>query len=95
MDLPDWLCRVPRLDSAVLPCLVSLTIPYLFLYSSALCRIMFPNFLRKIVCLFYLQQVNKIGTHPRSVQRAEGVEPSVMVRLTKFQSLNVSSSLAG
>jgi len=94
MDLPDWLCRVPRFDSSVLPCLVSLSILHLLLYSHTLHRIMFPNFLRKIVCLFCLQQADRIGTHPRSVQREEGVEPSVMVRLTKFQSLNVSFSLA-
>ena len=59
MDILDRLHRVPCLDGPILPRLVSITIYYMLLYSRRLRRFRFPNFLRKIVCLFYLQRANR------------------------------------
>ena len=62
MDLPDRLCRVPRLDSSVLPCLVSLSTLFAPIFTQTT-QGHVPQFPAQHCMSLLPSAANRIGTH--------------------------------
>jgi len=56
--------------------------------SSSVIRCMFPSFLRNLVRKYSV--VSFINQFTSTFQKSEGVEAGILIRLTKFDELNVS-----